>query len=299
MTVKNGFIKKAISGFYYIIAEDVCYECKARGVFRNREQTPLVGDSVSIEIDANGKGIITEVFQRKNAFLRPPLANLDKLFIVVSTCDPSPSLLVIDKLIAVCEYKEIEPIIVITKTDLQASLSLETIYRNAGFRVIALSNLEPNGLGEIREELKGCLSAFAGNTGVGKSSLLNNLFPNLNLETSHTSKKLGRGRHTTRHVELFPIEGQEGYVADTPGFGSMETERYEIILKENLQFCFREFEPYINKCKFTGCSHTAEKGCSVLSALRAGDIQQSRFDSYVVMYEEAKNIKEWEQNKNN
>lgn len=297
MITYHGLIKKAIAGFYYVNVDNHCYECKARGVFRNRDQSPLVGDSVVIEIDENEKGVITEVKKRKNEFLRPPIANLDKLFIVTSTCDPSPSLLVIDKLIAVSEYKEIEPIIVITKTDLRESEDLYQIYHNSGFKVIALSNMQSDDFGEVKSELSGCISAFTGNTGVGKSSLMNNLFPSLELETSDISKKLGRGKHTTRHVELYALDGVDGYVADTPGFGSMETMRYDVIYKDQLQYCFREFEPYLNKCKFTGCSHTVEKGCAVLDALSDGKIEQTRFDSYVTMYEEAKQIKEWEQNK--
>ncbi|WMJ22384.1 ribosome small subunit-dependent GTPase A [Paludicola sp. MB14-C6] len=294
MINKHGLITKAIAGFYYVAADNKCYECKARGVFRNQNQSPMVGDYVDIEIDENNKGVVVSVDERKNSFLRPPLANLDKLFIVVSTCNPTPSFLVIDKLIAVCEYKEIEPIIIITKTDLKEADELVSIYRNAGFQVIALSNEEAIHFDEVKSYLQDSISAFIGNTGVGKSSLLNNIFPELKLETSHISKKLGRGRHTTRHVELFAIEGLNGYVADTPGFGSMEITRYDIIFKDQLQYCFREFEPYLQKCKFTGCSHTSEKGCEVLKALENGEIERTRFESYVAMYEDAKNLKEWE-----
>jgi ribosome biogenesis GTPase len=290
----QGIITKAIAGFYYVISGGVCYECKARGVFRNQNRSPMVGDIVDIEVDDTGTGVVVNVHERKNSFLRPPLANLDKLFIVVSTCNPSPSLLVIDKLIAVCEYKEIEPVIIITKTDLKEADELVAIYKNAGFCVIALSNCQNKNFEQVKSCLKGTVSAFIGNTGVGKSSLLNNLFPNLCLQTSQISKKLGRGRHTTRHVELFPIEELDAYVADTPGFGSMEITRYDVILKDQLQYCFREFAPYLNQCKFTGCSHTSEKGCAVLQALHNHEIEQTRFESYVAMYEDAKNIKEWE-----
>jgi len=294
---KRGIIKKAIAGFYYVIADGDCIECKARGIFRNRNQSPLVGDIVEIEIDENGKGVIKDIEQRKNEFLRPPIANIDRLFIVVSTCEPSPSLLVIDKLIAVCEYKDIEPIIIITKIDLKKSSELHQIYTKAGFIVINLSNTENDNFDEVKEQLKGFISAFAGNTGVGKSSLLNNLYPSLGLETSGISKKLGRGKHTTRHVELYPIDDVGGYVADTPGFGSMEVSRYDIIYKDKLQYCFMDFEPYISKCKYTGCSHTTEQGCAVLKALEEGKIQQTRFNSYIEMYNDAKSLKEWEQNK--
>lgn len=276
------------------MVEDECYECKARGVFRNEDTSPLVGDMVDITVDGNEKGLITAVLERKNWFLRPPIANLDKLFLVISTCQPNPSPIVIDKLIAVCEYKDIEPIIVITKTDLKSEGHLYELYSKSGFKTIALSNLEERNFDQIKLELQSSISAFAGNTGVGKSSLLNNIYPNLQLETADISKKLGRGKHTTRHVELYKVDEVDGYVADTPGFGSMELGRYEIIYKDKLEFCFREFAPYLNKCKFTGCSHTVEKGCAVLEALAQGAIQQGRFDSYMQMYSDAKALNEWE-----
>ena len=291
--MKTGIIKKAISGFYYVVSEDETYECRGKGVFRNSNITPLVGDRVCIELQDNDKGTVSEVLQRKNSFLRPPIANLDKLFIIISTCEPSPNILVTDKLIAVCEYKDIEPIIVITKTDLKHDKALFESYNQAGFKTLYISNEDTNDFSDIKSELTGCISAFTGNTGVGKSSLLNNIFPELFLETSHISRKLGRGRHTTRHVELFDVEG--GYVADTPGFGSMDMVKYDVIYKDKLELCFREFAPYLNKCKFTGCSHRTEKGCAVIEGLSRGDIGQERFDSYVTMYNEAQLLKAWEQ----
>ncbi len=295
LIIENGLIIKAISGFYYVVANEKCYECRARGVFRNNDQSPLVGDRVTIEVDDNEKGTVTSIKERKNSFMRPPIANLDKLFIVASTCEPTPSLLIIDKLIAVCEYKDIEPVIVITKTDLKEGNELHQIYENSGFTVVSLSNIENGNFDDVKAQLHDSISAFAGNTGVGKSSLLNNIYPKLELETSHISKKLGRGRHTTRQVELFHLDNYDGYVADTPGFGSMEIGLYDIIYKDKLQYCFREFEPYLNTCKFTGCSHTVEKGCEVLKALEDGLIEKTRFESYVTMYNDAKNLKEWEQ----
>lgn len=294
MQQKTGVINKAISGFYYVACDNEIVECKARGVFRNKNTTPLVGDKVSIEIDDNNKGVVTKVFERKNDFVRPPIANIDKLFIVASVVDPVPNLLVIDKLITICEYKNVEPIIVVTKKDLNDTTFLNEIYKSSGFKVVTLSNLEDIDFSEVKEHLKDSISVFVGNTGVGKSSLLNNVYPELQLETAHTSKKLGRGRHTTRHVELFYIDEINGYVADTPGFGSMDIAKYEIIMKDKLQYCFREFEPYLDKCKFTGCSHTVEKGCAVLAALKENKIRKERFDSYVELYNQAKQIKEWE-----
>ncbi|MEG0693064.1 MAG: ribosome small subunit-dependent GTPase A [Oscillospiraceae bacterium] len=295
MQQKTGVINKAISGFYYVACDMDVYECKARGIFRNDNTTPLVGDKVVFEIDDDNRGIVTEVLKRKNEFTRPPIANIDKLFIVTSILEPAPSLIVIDKLITICEYKDIVPIIVITKTDLKDASELKKIYEGAGFQVITLSNLENDTFDEVKNYLRDSISAFAGNTGVGKSSLINNIYPTLELETAHISKKLGRGRHTTRHVELYYIKELNGYVADTPGFGSMDMAKYEIIMKDKLQYCFREFEPYLNRCKFTGCSHTVEKGCAVLEALNHGKIAKERFDSYVELYNDAKQIKEWEQ----
>lgn len=291
---KAGIINKAISGFYYVQSEGKLYECKAKGVFRNENTTPLVGDRVDFELDENNRGIVTKVLERKNEFTRPPIANIDKLFIITSILEPAPSLIVIDKLITICEYKDIEPIIVITKIDLGDFAKLKEIYTAAGFTVCALNNLAQNEFSEIKEHLRDCISAFAGNTGVGKSSLINNIYPELDLETAHISKKLGRGRHTTRHVELYYIAEINAHVADTPGFGSMDMAKYEIIMKDKLQYCFREFEPFLNQCKFTGCSHTSEKGCKILEAVKSGEISGERFASYLELYNDAKQIKEWE-----
>lgn len=292
MEKKTGRIIQAIAGFYYCLSGGETYECRARGVFRNEEISPLAGDTVAFETDGKG-GFVTEILDRKNAFTRPPLANLDQLFLVTAAASPSPNLLVLDKLITVCEYKGIEPILIVTKRDLKDDAQLREVYEKAGIRVISLSNKAPEHLDEIRELLKGKISAFAGNTGVGKSTLLNNLFPELELQTADISKKLGRGRHTTRHVTLYPT-GEGGFVADTPGFGTMELSQYEIIRKEELADCFREMRPYSGECRFTGCSHTAEKGCAVRDALKAGAIHPARYENYRTLYQEAKQIKEWE-----
>lgn len=292
MTTADGIIIKALSGFYYVKCNEIIYSCRAKGAFRNSNECPLVGDYVTIELGEDNTGTVSKIHERKNEFLRPPIANLDKLFIVISTCEPTPNRLNIDKLTAICEYKDIEPVIVITKTDLVDDFHLLETYKNVGYSTIYLSNVDTNNFEEIHAQLNGSLSAFAGNTGVGKSSLLNNIFPDLTLATSHISKKLGRGRHTTRHVELFPVDN--GYVADTPGFGSMDIGKYDIIYKDKLELCFKEFAPHLNQCKFTGCSHTTEKGCAILAAVESGEISASRFESYVALYNDAKNLKEWE-----
>ncbi|MDD3193272.1 MAG: ribosome small subunit-dependent GTPase A [Oscillospiraceae bacterium] len=288
----QGRILKAIGGFYYVQSGPVLYECRARGLFRKEGTSPLVGDWVEIEDTGGEKGYVVEILNRKNSLIRPPLANLDQLFLVVSVADPQPNLLVLDKLIAIAERKSIEPLLVITKTDLGAGEALLKRYEKAGFRVFRVGLDRDDDLKPLLQAMEGKISAFCGNSGVGKSSLLNRIDERLDLSTGQISQKLGRGRHTTRHVQLYPVSG--GYIADTPGFSSMDLERYEVILKDQLQYCFREFEPYLDRCRFTGCSHTKEKGCAVLAALERGEIAPSRHESYFILYESAKNIKEWE-----
>lgn len=290
--MKTGKIIKGIGGFYYVNCDGEVFECKARGSFRKQGITPLVGDNVKISIFDNSENAIEEILPRKNELVRPPLANLDMLFIVASLVDPKINTLILDNLIAVAEYKKIEPVIVLTKIDLDDSADkYKTIYENAGFNVVLCDNTDSRGADEIRTMLGGKCSAFTGNTGVGKSSLLNNIFPSLNLATGETSKKLGRGRHTTRHCELFKTDG--GYIADTPGFSSLDFQRCEKILKDDLPHCFREFENLLPYCKFSTCTHTCDKGCAVVEAVEQGKISKSRHDSYVSMYNEVKDIKEW------
>ncbi len=290
--VITGRIVKGIGGFYYVEAAGIIYECKARGIFRKKDVTPLVGDWVQILLSEDGTGTISEIMPRKNQLIRPPIANLDQLFLVVSICDPAPSTLVIDKMIAAAEDQGIEPVLVVSKTDLLDAGWLQEIYEKAGIPFYALSSVTGEGIDKIRPLLKGKITAFTGNTGAGKSSLLNRIDPSFGLETGEISQKLGRGRHTTRHVELLPVEG--GYVADTPGFSFIQIERYNMVRKENLQFCFREFAPYLNTCQFVSCSHVKEKGCAVLEAVKKGEISVSRHESYVAMYNEVKDIKEWQ-----
>ncbi len=289
----QGRILKATGGFYYVLSDAVLYECRARGLFRKNGVSPLVGDWVEIEETGEEKGYVTRILDRKNSLIRPPLANLDQLFLVVSVADPQPNLLVLDKLIAIAEHKKIEPLLIVTKTDLGEWETLAALYEKAGFQVFCTGLDQDSDLAMLRRSMEGKISAFCGNSGVGKSSLLNRIDSRLDLSTAQISQKLGRGRHTTRHVQLYPVSGG-GYIADTPGFSSMDLERYEVILKEQLQYCFREFGPHLNQCRFTGCSHTKEKGCAVLAAMEEGEIASSRHDSYCTLYEAAKNIKEWE-----
>lgn len=268
------------------------YECKARGSFRKDKISPLVGDKVKISVNDLSENRIEEILPRKNSLVRPPLANVDQLLIVCSMAEPSPNLFIVDKLIAIAEKKEIEPIIVINKTDLGDPENIQKIYANAGFKVIVASADKENLNGEIEPLLKGKLSAFTGNSGVGKSTIINVLDSQLFLGTGETSKKLGRGRHTTRQVELFKIAG--GYLADTPGFSSLDLERCETIFKDELQHCFREFEKYQGKCKFSTCAHLSDKGCAILEAVNSGEIEHSRHENYKMLYEQVKGVKEWE-----
>lgn len=291
----TGLVLKGIGGFYYVQCGETLYACRARGKFRKDRISPCAGDRVSFTVDENGDGYLSEILPRRNFLVRPPLANLDKLFIVSSVSDPQPSTLIIDKTIVAAELKGIEPVLVFTKTDLDDATPLREIYGAIGIRCYFVSSVDGVGIEALHSELTGCISAFTGNSGVGKSTLLNALMPELVLETGEISRKLGRGRHTTRHVELYPVEG--GYVADTPGFSTMDIDRYELFRKEELPDGFREFAPYLGACRFTSCSHTCEKGCAVLEAVETGKIPRSRHESYIAMYNEVKDIKEWQLSK--
>ena len=289
----DGIIKKGIGGFYYVEAADgIIYECKARGVFRKEKITPLAGDKVEISVDENNKNSIDKIYERRNMFKRPPIANVDKLVIVSSVCDPRPNLLIIDRLTAVAVYKNVEPIIVFTKNDLQSADEYIEIYKNAGFKTFAVSNETGEGISEVKAVIENGVCVFTGNSGVGKSSLINRMYPDFALETGEISKKLGRGRHTTRHVELLKINN--GYIADTPGFSSLDFETNDLIKKDELAFCFPDFSDYIDSCKFSTCAHVNDKGCRLIEAVNNGDVMRSRHESYVTMYNEVKDIKDWQ-----
>ena len=288
----TGILLKAIAGFYYIEAGGNVYECKARGVFRKNHESPTVGDRLEFELIDDNKGVVVSILPRKNLLVRPPIANLDQLFIVSSHDTPAPNPLLIDRLTAIAVNNNIEPIIVFNKSDLGDMGDFERIYLGAKFKVIVTSSKTGEGCDKILSLLEGKTSAFTGNSGVGKSSLLNRIFPSLCLETGEVSDKLGRGRHTTRHVELFAVNG--GYVADTPGFSSLDIERTMPLNKSELAFVFPDFEDYLGACKFTSCTHTVEKGCAILDAVEKGEIKQSRINSYRTIYNELKEIKEWE-----
>ena len=285
------YITKGIGGFYYVQTGTEIVEGKAKGIFRKRHITPVAGDEVQLEQEA-GQWVIAEILPRRNVFIRPPVANLDVLFIVASTVQPVPSTLVLDKLTAIAVDKGVQPVIVCTKGDLASTDSLAEIYEKTPIPFIKVDYKTGAGLDELRGWIAGRLCAFCGNSGVGKSTLMNALAPELAQQTGSISQKLGRGRHTTREVVLYESCG--GLVADTPGFASLEMERAAYIPKENLQFAFPEVERYFGQCKFTGCSHTVEKGCAVRAALEAGEIDKTRYESYVTLYNEAKEVKEWQ-----
>ncbi|MBQ8965350.1 ribosome small subunit-dependent GTPase A [Ruminococcus sp.] len=288
----TGIITRAIGGLYTVDASVGIYECKARGIFRKKKISPMCGDKVEFTEEKDGC-VIEEILPRRSELIRPPLANLDVLVFVSSTVEPRPNTLLLDKFIAIAEFKKIKPVVVFTKVDKRSGADLAEIYRSVGIDVFECDNVTGEGSAAVKKLLQGKLSAFTGNTGVGKSSLLNNMYPELGLATGEISKKLGRGRHTTRHVQLYKLEGG-GYIADTPGFSSFDTNRYDIIFKDQLADCFAEFREYTDSCRFPDCSHTKEKGCAVIEAVNAGSIPRTRFDSYLQMYEEAKQLKEWE-----
>lgn len=268
-------------------------DCRAKGKFRKDQQKPLVGDLVRVEQNDQGLSMVSAILPRKNQLVRPPLANLDQLVLVTSLADPAPNRLVLDQLIAVAEHQSIAPVVVFTKADLADAQPIFSVYQKAGFPTFAVREDRSDTAQPIRELLKGKITAFTGNTGVGKSTLLNRLYPQLHLDTGEISKKLGRGRHTTRQVMLYALP-EGGYAADTPGFSAMDFLRYVPIRKEELADCFREFAPYVDRCRFTGCSHTVEKGCAVLAALEAGEIAPSRHESYCELYRQAQQIKDWQ-----
>ena len=293
----EGRIGKALSGFYYVTTEaGETLTCRARGKFRKEGLSPLVGDRVAVRELGGGEGYVEEILPRRNAFQRPAVANIDQMVIVASGAIPVTDPFLIDRMSAVAALKDCGVVLLLNKCDLDPAEELFRIYTAAGFPTLRVSAETGEGMAELEGLLAGKLSAFTGNSGVGKSSILNRLDPRFALKVGEVSQALGRGRHTTRHVELFRLpNGAE--IMDTPGFSSFEAEELNWELKQHLPETFPEFRPYLGQCRFVGCSHTKEKGCAVLEALRRGDIQKSRHQSYLRLYEELKPLKEWEQKK--
>ena len=288
----QGRIIKALSGFYYVDTPDGIVTCRGSGKLRHEKLSPLVGDEVSIRLSGDGGGTVEAILPRRNQFARPAVANIDQLGIVASGVIPVTDPFLIDRMTASAQRKGCRSIICINKCDLDRADGLYETYRKAGFETLRVSAETGEGIEELRAAMAGKLSAFTGNSGVGKSSLLRAIDPELNLAVGEVSAKLGRGRHTTRHVELFGRDGT--YIADTPGFSSLDADGAERIRKEELAAAFPDFQPYLGQCRFVGCSHTKEKGCAVLAACRAGDIAPSRHASYLRLYEQAKQWKDWQ-----
>ncbi|PKM73889.1 MAG: ribosome small subunit-dependent GTPase A [Firmicutes bacterium HGW-Firmicutes-16] len=289
----TGTIVKALSGFYYVNTDCGVIECRARGRFRLDGVSPLVGDRVEIVLDPNGKGTVDIIHERKNSFFRPSVANIDCMVILASAVNPITDPFLIDRVTALAENAGCEVIVCVNKTDMDSGDRLFEIYSTTGYTLIRTSATTGEGISELKAAIRGKLCAFTGNSGVGKSSLLNALSPELDIKVGEVSDKLGRGRHTTRHVEIFSL-GDGAYIADTPGFGSFDMEKMEHIPKENLQYSFQEFAPYIGKCRFDDCAHIKEPGCAILGAVKKGVISLSRHESYAKLYELASQIKDWE-----
>ena len=283
---------RSLSGFYEVQTPDKIVTCRGRGSLRHGHETPLTGDLVQIS-EERGRGMIERILPRKNRFIRPAVANVDALVVFAANVNPVTEPFLIDRVAAIAGDQEVPVVLCINKCDLDPAVDLNRIYRNAGFSVIAASAETGEGVEQLRALIAGKLTAFTGNTGVGKSSMLNRLCPELALATGEVSEKLGRGRHTTRHVELYHL-GNDTYVADTPGFASFDTEQMDIILKDNLQYAFSDFAPYLGSCQFHDCSHRAEPGCGIRKAVGEGKIEKTRYESYLRLYEKSSQIKPWE-----
>lgn len=294
--MSEGRIQKALSGFYYVDTGTEILTCRARGKFRKEGISPLVGDRVSVRELGGGEGFVEAILPRRNAFTRPAVANIDQLVIIGSGAIPRTDPFLIDRVASIAALKQCDVIILLNKCDLDDAEELYDLYTASGFPTLRVSAETGEGLEELKPLIAGKLSAFTGNSGVGKSSILNALEPDFALKVGEVSTALGRGRHTTRHVELFRLScGAE--IMDTPGFSSFEAEDLNLEWKQHLPETFPEFRPYLEDCRFVGCSHTKEKGCAVLEALRQGKIQKKRHESYLRLYEELKPLQEWQERK--
>lgn len=293
--MSRGTILKALSGFYYVDdgGGGPAVACRGRGRLRHEKVNPLVGDRVEFTLLPDGSGRVEDILPRANQFQRPAVANIDQLVIVVSGAVPVTDPFLIDRMVSIAEWKGCESVICINKCDLNGAENLFSVYQGAGFATLRVSAETGEGLDALYAAIAGKVSAFTGNSGVGKSSILNRMEPEFHLQVGEVSDKLGRGRHTTRHVELFRLKNG-AIVADTPGFSSFDTEELEGCGKEELERTFREFGPYLGECRFVGCAHVKEKGCAVLEALAGGKIAPSRHASYVSLYQQAAQRNPWE-----
>ncbi len=290
--IQTGRVLRSLSGFYDVQIPSGVVTCRARGILRRGQNSPMTGDMVEISVQ-QGKGMIEKILPRRNSFVRPAVANMDALVIFAANTNPVTEPFLIDRVAAIAGDQGVEVYLCVNKCDLDPAVNLVRIYEHAGFPVILASAETGEGVEALRERIRGKLTAFTGNSGVGKSSMLNRLCPDLALPTGEVSDKLGRGRHTTRHVELYRL-AEDTYVADTPGFSSFDTDQMDIILKENLQYAFPDFGAYLGKCQFHDCSHRSEPGCAVTKAVANGELEDSRYDSYLRLYEKASQVKLWE-----
>lgn len=288
----QGRILRSLSGFYDVATENGIVTCKARGILRKQRVTPLTGDLAQITVSA-GKGMVEAILPRKNSFVRPAVANVDALVIFAANVNPVTEPFLIDRVAAIALSQGVEVILCINKEDLDPAETLTGIYTRAGFPVIRTSAVTGEGIPELRSRIRGRITAFTGNSGVGKSSILNRLSPGLGLPTGEVSEKLGRGRHTTRHVELYDL-GEDTFAADTPGFSSFDTDQMEWILTDDLPRAFPDFDGCLGHCQFRDCTHRKEPGCAVREAVTAGKIEKTRYESYLRLFEQASSHKEWE-----
>lgn len=289
----DGIISKALSGFYYVSSEDGLLECKARGRFRLDGTSPLVGDRVRCSRDQNGKGRIDAVETRRNWFIRPAVANIDAMVFVAANTNPVTDPFLVDRVSVIAAEADCQLILCINKADVDPGEELYNTFTAAGFPVVRTSAETGQGIEALRTLIDGKICAFTGNSGVGKSSILNRLLPGAAIPTEAVSEKLGRGKHTTRHVELYALGG-DTFVADTPGFASFDVEMMTPIPKEQLQYDFIDFAPYLGRCRFNDCAHLKEPGCAVTQALAQGELMPSRYRSYVRLYELSAQHKSWE-----
>lgn len=288
----EGVIIKALSGFYYVSSPTGLVECRARGIFRKEGITPLVGDEVIYSMSGE-RGIIEELLPRKSAFQRPAVVNMDLLIAVAAAVNPVTDPYLIDRVAAIALHAGCKVLVCINKCDLNPGDDLYETYLHSGLDVLRVSAVTHEGLDSLREKIAGRKCVLTGNSGVGKSSLLNALCPEFSIQVGEVSKKLGRGRHTTRHVELFDL-GDGTYIADTPGFASFDVDQIAMIEKEEYQHLFPEFSEYLGQCRFQDCAHVSEPDCAVLTALSEGKIHPSRHASYVKLYEQAAQHHAWE-----
>ena len=291
--MSRGRIEKALSGFYYVNTGSEVLQCRARGKFRREGMSPLVGDWVEVRELGGGEGFVEAIEPRKNVFSRPSAANIDQLVIIASGAIPVTDPYLIDRISAIAALKGCGVLVCLNKCDLDMAEELFDIYSSSAIPVLRVSAETGEGLDALRSRIAGKLSAFTGNSGVGKSSILNALEPHFSLPVGEVSKALGRGRHTTRHVEMFSL-GNDTYVIDTPGFASFDTEELNLELKRRLPETFPEFAPYMGDCRFVGCRHVKEKGCAVLQAVKEGKIPRARHASYVRLAQELKDVNEWD-----